>query len=554
MYTKYFDLTEEPFSIAANPRFLYMSTRHREALALLLYGIRSDSGFVMLTGEVGTGKTTVCRSLMEQLPERSNVAFILNPKVTVDELLSSICDEFGIIYEHTKPTVKTYVDAISHYLLKQHAQGRNTVVIIDEAQNLSFDVLEQLRLLTNLETNERKLLRIILLGQPELESMLSRPEFKQVEQRITARFTLTHLARNEIQAYVSHRLAVAGCQNTVFPPQVIKKLYAISGGIPRLINILCDRAMLGAYVKSRQKVSIGILNQAAHEVQGQSKQGKFSGGFVLSAVIVTGVILTALFYTNQSQQTELSLVQPSQISLAGKSDYADKVENKPTSPSGPPTQNILDSSSEQPVWPEKISANANTERQAESRLFTQWKNGRHTTAVSSCDQAYRWGLRCYSGTGNLGILLKNNLPAILTLLDKEGQPYQITLLSINNQLATVAFAHGEESVLLRDIESHWQGEFKIAWPMTPQGFSIIRPDETGAMVRWLTQSLLAAGINTSPVNTVYDATVFEAVKQFQRQRGLLADGVCGRQTISQLNLLNDSTLPRLVRISPQEDS
>ncbi len=183
MYTKYFGLTEEPFSIAANPRFMYMSTRHREALAHLLYGIRSDSGFVLLTGEVGTGKTTVCRCLLEQIPENTSVAFILNPKVSVIELLSSICDELGIANLGRDRSVKTLVDAINRHLLERNAEGRNTVVIIDEAQNLSVDVLEQLRLLTNLETNERKLMRIILLGQPELETMLSRPELRQVEQR-----------------------------------------------------------------------------------------------------------------------------------------------------------------------------------------------------------------------------------------------------------------------------------------------------------------------------------------------------------------------------------
>jgi general secretion pathway protein A len=200
MYTEYFGLTEEPFSIAANPRFLYMSARHREALAHLVYGIRHDSGFVLLTGEVGTGKTTVCRCLLQQMPDDTDVAFILNPRVSVNELLNSICDELGVAYPPRAFSVKTFVDAINRHLLERHAGGRNTVVIIDEAQNLSVDVLEQLRLLTNLETNERKLMRIILIGQPELEAMLSRPELRQVQQRITARYHLKPLHRSEIGA------------------------------------------------------------------------------------------------------------------------------------------------------------------------------------------------------------------------------------------------------------------------------------------------------------------------------------------------------------------
>jgi len=549
MYTKYFELTEEPFSIAANPRFLYMSFRHREALAHLLYGIRSDSGFVMLTGEVGTGKTTVCRCLMEQLPEHSNVAFILNPKVTVNELLSSICDEFGIAYEHVDRSIKTFVDAISRYLLAQHALGRNTVVIIDEAQNLSADVLEQLRLLTNLETNERKLMRIILLGQPELETMLSRPELKQVEQRITARYNLKPLDRSEIHAYVSHRLAVAGCREPVFSARVINKIYAKTRGIPRLINILCDRAMLGAYVKSRRKVSLKILQKATREVQGRSPRQRWflRGSIVASSLLVVAAAMAALLYTN-GQEISLLLPRPLNESLtdivagspvAGKPELSQVATLEAITPEADEGMSAL------PQWPGAVTAEGNTLAGAHAVLFKQWDIPLTEQITDPCAQANTWGLRCFSGIGNLGLLASNDRPVIVTLLDSDGREYDVTLLALKDEVATLAFSHGIETVPVQELEARWQGHYQLLWRTSPQGFSLFRPGERGPGVTWLTKNLLAADIRSAQVRDIYDANVVEAVKAFQRSRGLVADGIAGRQTLIHLNSVNDATVPRL---------
>jgi general secretion pathway protein A len=203
MYREYFELKELPFSIAPDPRYLFMSNQHREALAHLVYGINSDGGFILLTGEVGTGKSTVCRCLLEKIPQNFNIALVLNPKLTVEELLATICDELCIDYPKGNTSIKVFVDYINAYLLDAHAKGRKTVLIIEEAQNLSIDVLEQVRLLTNLETNQRKLLQIIMLGQPELKGMLSRPELRQLSQRITARYHLGSLSKQEASAYVN---------------------------------------------------------------------------------------------------------------------------------------------------------------------------------------------------------------------------------------------------------------------------------------------------------------------------------------------------------------
>ncbi len=266
MYQDYFHLTRMPFSIAPDPYFMFMSERHREALSHLLYGVQGEGGILLLTGEVGTGKTTLCRCLLEQIEAQCNVAIILNPKMSVEELLASICDEFHIHVPVQAPSVKVLVDAINAHLLDANAKGRRAVLIIDEAQNLRVDVLEQIRLLTNLETNTRKLLQIILIGQPELQDMLRRPELRQVAQRIVARYHLGPLTRLEVAAYVVHRLRISGTQTPVFPYSLIGSLYRLTGGVPRLINLVCDRALLGTYVQRQLQVTPKTLEKAAREV------------------------------------------------------------------------------------------------------------------------------------------------------------------------------------------------------------------------------------------------------------------------------------------------
>src|SRR5512139_343324 len=263
MYYEHFGLKEPPFSIAPDPRYLYMSEQHREALAHLVYGITTEGGFVLLTGEVGTGKTTICRCLLEQLPADTDVAFVLNPKVSAQELLGSICDELGIRYPAGNASVKVFVDAINSYLLEAHAKARKTVLIIEEAQNLQPDVLEQVRLLTNLETNQKKLLQIVMIGQPELRDMLSTKQLRQLAQRVTARYHMGPLSKKEIAHYVSHRLAVAGSAKEVFPPPTLGALRRLSGGIPRVINVICDRALLGAYAEGTEWVDRRTLVKAA---------------------------------------------------------------------------------------------------------------------------------------------------------------------------------------------------------------------------------------------------------------------------------------------------
>ena len=303
MYMRFFGLKQEPFSLAPDPRYLYMSKRHREALAHLLYGVGGGGGFVLLSGEIGAGKTTVCRCFLEQIPKRCNVAYIFNPKLTVIELVKSICDEFRIPYElppGEPATVKMYVDALNGFLLKTHAVGQNNVLIIDEAQLLSVDVLEQLRLLTNLETNEKKLLQIVLIGQPELRTMLERPELEQLAQRVVARFHLHALSSKETEHYIRHRLSVAGMTRAIpFDQKALQRIFQITRGVPRRINLLCDRAMLGAYAHGKHQIDIEIIEKSAREVFGRSEpdapdRSRFGKGAGLGLVVAAGLALVAL--------------------------------------------------------------------------------------------------------------------------------------------------------------------------------------------------------------------------------------------------------------------
>ena len=268
MYLSHYGLAEPPFAITPDPRFVFLSERHRDALAHLLYGIGQggSGGFVQLTGEVGTGKTTLCRLVLEQLPENVRVALVLNPKQTPLELLETVCEELHIVAPGKRRSLKTQIDLLNEYLLQAYAQDLRVVLIIDEAQELSRELLEQVRLLTNLETSTQKLLQIVLLGQPELRETLARPALRQLTQRITARYHLTPLQPSETSAYLRHRITVAGGSVFPFEEAAVRRLHALSGGVPRLLNVLGERALLAGYVHGRGRVDVGLVNLAAAEV------------------------------------------------------------------------------------------------------------------------------------------------------------------------------------------------------------------------------------------------------------------------------------------------
>lgn len=541
MYKEYFGLEDMPFSIAPDPRYLYMSEQHREALAHLLYGVKSDGGFVLLTGEVGTGKTTVCRCLLEQMPGNSEIAFIINPKLTVEELLATICEEFGIKYPAGNTSIKVFVDLINAFLLDAHAKGLKTILIIDEAQNLKADVLEQLRLLTNLETNQHKLLQIILLGQPELRDMLSQPGLRQLSQRIIARYHLGPLSKKDVSSYVSHRLGVAGLRNQLFPLSTIDKLYSLSNGVPRLINVLCDRAMLGAFVQGQGWVSKRTLVKAAHEVFGETnkqEQHRHTSKLLVAflAVAVLSILLIPVFRSNNNfDNNESHLNRDSFRTEANVAEYP-----KPIAVDQPQFD-IWQWPNNQPF--------SDSEEMAYQALFKLWgitfKPHKYITA---CQQAEVQGLSCFSSSGSLDNLRQMNRPMVLKLIDYQGQKYYAALKGLEGQAATFIMGTETITVSLKDIASQWTGDYTLLWRIPRDYQKEIRPGDKGHEVQWLDEQL--ARVQGRPVqprnNTVFDKELVRRVKEFQLANGLVPDGIVGTQTLFRLNIATDTKAPKLI--------
>lgn len=529
MYQQYFGLAEAPFSIAPAPRYLYMSQRHQEALAHLLYGVNGGGGFVLLTGEVGAGKTTVCRCLLEQIPEACDVAYIFNPKLTVEELLSTICSEFGIVCPAGNTSIKVFVDCINAHLLDAYARGRHAVLIIDEAQNLSADVLEQMRLLTNLETNERKLLQIILIGQPELASMLERPELKQLAQRIVARYHLGPLSRPEVAAYVQHRLAVAGTQRQLFSPALTRRLHRISGGIPRIVNVLCDRALLGTYVQGKEKVDRKTLLQAEREVlQTPSRPGRtYALGGI--ALLVCGLILAAIY-----RPAAVPRKTPPPVATQPLAAHADK----------PPVTDI--------AWPAQIPL-ARSEGLAYAGLFKAW--GADYNGGDPCRQAEELGLRCRTEHGSLLELRQLDRPAVLTLHDAHGELFQAALIKLDPLHADLLVGETKIRVSLGVLANQWSGDYRLFWRQPAAVRETLRPGDSGPGVLWLRQRMAGIAGDTAPGspdlhNARFDTALSEQVRQFQRSRGLNPDGSVGPLTLIHLIGDSDSSAPSLSAGAP----
>lgn len=332
MYTEYFGLKDKPFSIAPNPEYVYMSSHHQEALAHLMYGIQEDGCLALLTGDVGTGKTTICRCLLEKAPQHVNIAVVFNPKISSLDLLRTVCEELKIEYPSKAEDNKTYIDLLNQHLLKSHADGKTTVLIIDEAQGLTPKVLEQLRLLTNLETNTHKLLKIVLLGQPELTDILAQPSLTQVNQRITSRYHLSPLKSDDIIAYVLHRMHVAGGgQSRFFSDSALKILSNKSKGVPRVINLICDRALLGAYAENRSTVDKQIMKQAAKEVLTppvKSKRAKRPFTQILTICLIALIAFGSFYFLqNKDVSTRITIGPLLELNKAFFSKPAPTLDN-----------------------------------------------------------------------------------------------------------------------------------------------------------------------------------------------------------------------------------
>jgi general secretion pathway protein A len=523
MYTTYFSLKQLPFSIAPDPRYLFMSERHREALAHLLYGVGSGGGFVLLTGEIGAGKTTVCRCFMEQVPDNCRLAYIFNPRLTVEELLLSICDEFGIAPAGPGPVgVKGYVDAINGYLLQSHAEGKNNVLVIDEAQNLSPDVLEQLRLLTNLETNERKLLQIILIGQPELRTMLARPELEQLAQRVIARYHLGPLGEAETSAYVAHRLAVAGVTAaTPFPRALTPLIQRLTHGVPRRINLLCDRALLGAYVSNSPAVTPLILRTAAAEVFSEE------GGTVRPPrrwPLVAGSVLAG---------AALSAAAAWQV-----------LPHRSATPAATAVPLRASAAMAPAPAPHGVLVGHATEAEALRELATLW--GPALPAGEPCAAALKLNLRCHQGRGGLYELRQLDRPAMVTLHDGQKRSHAL-LVAMDDASVTLSAGGKRETVPVAALAKRFGGEFTTFWKMPRTFREQLAVGDTGPDADWIAARLAQLNrVDAPPAGSAFDARMQKMLHAFQLQQNLKADGVAGPRTYMRLNSLGGVAEPRLL--------
>lgn len=583
MYSKYFGFSELPFTIAPDPRYLYLSAQHREALASLLYGINCNGGFVLLTGDVGTGKTTVCRCLLEQLPASAEVAFILNPKYSITELLEAICDELKIDYRRSQNKIKGYIDALNAHLLAAHAKGINTVLIIDEAQNLSHEVLEQIRLLTNLETSSQKLLQIILIGQPELLDKLVRPELRQLNQRITARYHLNALSRAELAAYVCHRLAVGGSDAPLFTRAALRRLHRLTGGVPRMVNIICDRALLGAYVERRPRVGWGLLARAAREVLGQPAKPAPRWRLAVLSLALFGLLLGAVWYPGGLGPELAGLLQPLPAAVQASAStpavpLAPAVPPLPAPAAGVP-QAELEVPSPQPPsvtpisapeaapppsappsspalwqWPEGTDLAA-TEAMAYQALFRLWGIEYDPAgAPVICQFARLHNLGCLLQPADLDELLKLNQPAVINLFNAAGQSFFATLIGAEppQGLARLNIAGEVRSVELAELRRWLQRNQLVLWRMPP-GYQVpLRPEARSALVPWL-DAQLARLQGRAPLATRgehYDQNLQLQVLAFQHHYQLVTDAVVGPQTLIQLSALTEADIPLLTAVEP----
>jgi general secretion pathway protein A len=539
MYASYFGLKHEPFSIAPDPRYLFMSERHREALAHLLYGLGAGGGFVLLSGEIGTGKTTVCRLFLEQVPANCNVAYIFNPKLTVTELLQSVCNEFHVAVparDGVPPTVKDFLDPLNEFLLQAHAAGRNNVLVIDEAQNLSAEVLEQLRLLTNLETSERKLLQIILIGQPELRSMLARPELEQLAQRVIARYHLDAMTPGETEHYVRHRFEVAGLSRPLpFERKALRRVHELSRGVPRRINLLCDRALLGAFANTQAAVDRKTVEKAAAEVFGTQSAAPPQWRRT-AAVLGLGLAAGAGLLAGAVRLSEEAAAPPPAIRPTAA------IAAKPAAAASVTAVAAVQEAPKAPAAPAAAPALLHEQDEAWRELAQGWKVT--PGEGEPCKALQKEQLNCFSRNLNLALIRELGRPGILTLDAGTGAPSYAVLTALTRDSATLRAAGSEQTVTLAALAARWQGDFATLWRVPP-GYAAGAKGPSAETLEWIAARL--AKVNGSaPLAGRRDATALKTqLRAFQLAQGLVPDGQVGPLTFMQLNRVAGIDEPRL---------
>ncbi len=581
MYLDYFGLREPPFSITPDPRFVFLSERHRDALAHLSYGIGQGggSGFVQLTGEVGTGKTTISRLLLEQLPANTRVALILNPLLSPVELLEAIGEELHLDLTGRHGNVKALVDALNAYLLEAHGTGLRVVLIIDEAQNLSTAAIEQVRLLTNLETATQKLLQIILLGQPELREQLARPELRQLAQRITARYHLDPLDADESEAYLRHRWAVAGGGPFPFTRSSARRLHRHAGGVPRLLNVIAERALLAGYARSERPIGDRLLDQAAAEVLAP-RAGAQRAPLMLGIVVFCVLALLEIWHRLPDRDGKGRVAATHAVSRAA---IRNPVATSSAAPRGwePSAFALLDAD----ALALRVAASDGSPQQTWRHLLALWSvrpDSIGNASAAACPTVIAPGLFCANGNARLSQLAQFDRPALLRL-HANGRRASALLLGLGSTQAllqldadTFLVHRGALEVAMDGYATIWRGPLVInsplrrgdtgpgvdwlrarllqASPSRPQKQSPPEPGETqtgGSRQSRLPQETLKAAPGAgSAAPAGYDAGLIAAVRAVQRDFGLHGDGVAGPETLMALMAI-DRNGPHLRRISEQ---
>ena len=544
MYLQYFGLHENPFSIPPDPSYLYLSRGHQEALAHLQYGLREAGGFVQLTGEVGTGKTLLIRTLVERLPEGVDVALILYPVLTVSEFVAAICDELRVPYPE-KASLKQLIDVLNAHLLQIHARGRRTVLIIDEAQNLNREVLEQVRLLTNLETTKQKLLQIILIGQPELANLLAQQDLRQLAQRITARFHLVALTRRETFEYIFHRCRVAGAKAILFDRKAMEQVYTASGGIPRLINVICDRALLGAYTHGKTMVDASIIRRASQEVGPSIMPPRWTLARALVPVsALAAILMTGLVWqwgppwnwdlaSKEGAGAVASVETPapaSETARAAPSTVSVTASSADAAPNGAGTSAALEALLTSP------EAKTDTDS-AMQNLFERWGlDYAALTGATGCERALKAGLHCIYKTGTWNNLRQYNRPAVIELQDSVGRKHHVLASALEGDSVSLAVGGGPQAFPVQEVSRLWFGKYLLLWKPPLPNQEIVRLGDRGEAVVWLRDALARYRGEALPVEAsdLFDQELQGQLMQFQSRQQLAADGVAGEATLAKL--------------------
>ncbi len=532
MYQHYFGFKESPFSIAPDPSFIYLSVEHENALLFLMAALKRETGGLFLfTGEVGAGKTTLCRQLLRQLPEGTETAMILNPRVSADELLETICDELRLTVGSGDSAARRF-SLIKEYLFELSRQGRQLLLLIDEAQGLADEVFEQLRLLATLSDRLQLRLVIILLGQPELAGRCRLlPAF---DQRIAGRFHLPPLKPEDISVYVAHRLRVAGCDRLIFTPRALEQVCSRSGGIPRLVNLICDRALLAASALDRRQVDAGLVRQAADEVFGgvslsAGKRRSFKPAWVVLPVLLLLLVWAGFSFrleTNRSLATESAVPLP----LLAPPAQTDEVVAEPEWPQS---------------WPEGF-AFATTETKAYAALFALWGQVYDPRAPDPCRFARQNHLECYAKKATLSGLRKLDRPAILIMYRDNGEPFYVVLAGLDERRARLLSGDGELTVDVRALEPRWFGESLLVWSSPLVSRELLVPGGSNVNIIWLEDAMMRLGLYAGTADVVsLDGLLLSALKRFQVAAGLVPDGILGPETMIHLNTAGQVPGPRL---------